>query len=429
MNETPPQRWLRDHALLALRINRHMAGAATGTVLVYRGPRKWSEQVAAEAPVPPGRLAEDAEALLAGLHGTDGGPVTPGRVRYLSAQVRAMRAVARQLAGRELPLPEYARACLGVPVERLPEELFEEAHSRLDAALPRGTGSLHERLESWKTAHSLPPEELADRLPPLVGRAVAETRRRTGAIVPLPEGEEVRCRIVPGALFRGAGDHEGGLRSTLYIGGGRPFNLADLLYVVAHEGHPGHIAESLLKERVLVEERGLLDQRVRFMLAPAFVISEGLGLHAQEIVFPGDEAQRWLTDHVLAAQGTASDGSDFAAIHRVQNLLFGVWANAALLAAEGRPGHEVAAYLSRWALLSDAETAAAMGSLKATGMALYIFAYFHGWRLLDSWLAVPDRSARVRRLLTEQLLPSDLTAAAGPEDRKSREKPGVRADE
>ncbi|WP_031507889.1 hypothetical protein [Streptomyces megasporus] len=406
---TPRQEWLREYALLALRVNRHMAGAATGTVLVYRGPRQWSERVEAEEPVPPGRLAEDAEALLDGL---DGGPLPPERVRYLTAQVRAMRAVARRLAGEELPLPEHARECLDVSVGWLPEELFEEAHARLDAALPRGTGSVAERLAAWKAAHSLPPERLERRLPPLVDRAVAETRRRTSAIVPLPDGEEVRCRIVPDALFRGAGDYEGGLRSTLYIGGGRPFNLADLLYVVAHEGHPGHIAESLLKERALVEGRGFLDQQVRFMLAPAFVISEGLGLHAQEIVFPGDEAQRWLTDHVLAGEGMAPDGSDFAAIHRVQNLLFGVWANAALLAAEGRPDGEVAAYLSRWALMSGAETAAALGSLKATGMALYIFAYFHGRRLLDGWLAAPDRNERVRRLLTEQLLPSDLAPGA-----------------
>jgi hypothetical protein len=37
-----------------------------------------------------------------------------------------------------------------------------------------------------------------------------------------------------------------------------------------------------------------------------------------------------------------------------------------------------------------------------------VLGYFHGWRMLDAWLATPDRNARVRRLLTEQLLPADL---------------------
>ncbi|MFC9970940.1 hypothetical protein ACFVH6_08570 [Spirillospora sp. NPDC127200] len=158
-------------------------------------------------------------------------------------------------------------------------------------------------------------------------------------------------------------------------------------------------------------EQGRLDHQVRFMLGPSFVVSEGLGLHAQDIVFPGDQAQAWLADNVLAEYGVPPDGSDFAAIHRVQNVLFGAWANAAFLTAEGHPDTELAAYLSRWALLSDAEAGAALSSLRATGMALYVLGYFHGWRLLDSWLAAPDRNARVRRLLTEQLLPADLESA------------------
>ncbi|UCM89241.1 hypothetical protein [Streptomyces marincola] len=76
-----------------------------------------------------------------------------------------------------------------------------------------------------------------------------------------------------------------------------------------------------------------------------------------------------------------------------------------------REHSELAAHLSRWALLSDDETGAALGTLRATGMALYVLGYFHGWRLLDSWLATADRDVRVRRLLTEQLLPADVRPA------------------
>ena len=88
------------------------------------------------------------------------------------------------------------------------------------------------------------------------------------------------------------------------------------------------------------------------MISPQFVVSEGLGLHAQEIAFPGDEAQRWLTDEILSPLGIAPDGSDFAAIHDARNALWGAWGNAALLAAEGRPDAEIADYLTRWALLT-----------------------------------------------------------------------------
>ncbi|TMR93223.1 hypothetical protein [Nonomuraea basaltis] len=379
--------WQRDYAMLALRINR-LAG---GAMLIYRGPEEWSAQAGSEPPAAPGKLADDAERLL------DGAPSA-----YLAGQVRAMRAVARHLNGERLPLAEYARECLGLEPRRLPETVFEEAHAELDAALPKGPGPLAERLQAWQAAHTLDP---IDRLPGLVAKAVAETRARTNAIIPLPDGEVVGCRLVEGVSFHGAGDYEGGLRSTIHINKAVPFNLADLLYLVSHEGHPGHIAESMLKEIHLADRQ---DQGVRFMLSPAFVLSEGLGLLAEEILFPGDEAQTWLNQHIFPEAGIRPGGhSDFAAIHHAKNVLWGVWGNVAFLAAEGRTDAELAAYLARWSLYSDDEVALALGLLKPSPMSPYIFGYFHGWELLRPWAArSPDR---VRRLLTEQLLPADVT--------------------
>ncbi|MEV5890777.1 hypothetical protein [Nonomuraea fuscirosea] len=377
--------WHRDHAMLALRVDRLVSGDSGGTMLIYRGPAEWSEQASAEPPAVPGALAEEAERLL------ESAP-TP----YLTAQVRALRAVARYLDGDRPPLAEYGRECLGLTPRWVAEELFEEAHAELDRALPKGSGSPAERLRAWQAAHTLEPIE---RLPELVALAVDETRARTNAIIPLPPGEVVECRLVEGVAFHGAGDYEGGLKSTIHINRAIPFNLADLLYLVAHEGHPGHIAESMLKERHL---GGV---PVRFMLSPSFVLSEGLGLLAEELLFPGDEAQRWLSANVLPRAGIRPDGSDFAAVHRARNVLWGVWGNAAFLAAEGRDAAELSAYLKRWSLYDDNEAALAAGLLTPSPASPYIFGYFHGWELLRPWTTGPER---VRRLLTEQLLPSDV---------------------
>lgn len=399
------QQWLRDYALLALRLNRRVTGSTGGTVLIYQGPRQWSAQAAAEEPVPAGQLAADADRLLDEL------PFEPPRSGYLAAQVRAMRAVARRQNGERSPLADYARECLGMEVGWVPEAQFAQAHERLDAALPAGEGSLSDRLYAWQNTHTLAAERVRQRLPAIVDAAVTETRARTASgLIPLPPEEVVECELVAGTHFWGAGAYEGGRKSTLYINTDIPFNLADLLYLVAHEGHPGHIAEALLKQIHLVDQQGRLEQQVRFMLSPSFALSEGLGLHAESLVFPGDEAQAWLTDNVLAAEGIRSDSSDFAAVHEVRNTLWGVWANAAFLAAEGRPDAELAAYLARWALYNEDETAAALHSIRAPGMGVYVLGYYYGWRLLRSWLDSPDRVPRVRRLLTEQLLPTDLAA-------------------
>ena len=393
------QEWLEAYVRLTLRIGRQ-ATDGTSVLVDYRGPDAWRDEVAAEEPPPPGRLAQDADELL------DAVPGDPGRAAFLAAHARSLRAVARRLAGEDLPLRDYARACLGIEADWVPESAFEEAHARLDAALPAGGGTVADRLHAWQAAHRLPAAEV-DRLPGLVRRAVAEARRRTQAVVALPEDEEVDCRLVGGVGFLAAGAHHGGTRSTIYVNREVPFNLADLLYVVTHEGHPGHIAESVLKEARLVPRPGGHDQQARFLVTPQFVVSEGLGLHAQGIAFPGDEAQAWLTDTVLAAMGIPPDGSDFAAVHAARNALLAAWANAALLLADGHRSEDAAAYLARWALLDDTEVAAAMATLTLRFAEPYIFCYSHGWSLVGAFL---DRHPAdgARRLLTEQLLPDDL---------------------
>ncbi|QKW39574.1 hypothetical protein HUT06_40705 [Actinomadura sp. NAK00032] len=418
--------WLRSYALLALRVARAADGPnSSGLALVYRGPAGWREAVAAEEPVPPARLAEDADALLDDLpseparaahraadhatraadHATRAADRRADRrADYLAGQVRALRAVARRLAGAPTALPEYVRECLGIEAERVPEAVFAEAHEMLDAALPPGTpgGSLAERRAAWRDTHRL---DEVDRLPALVGRAVTETRARTSRIVPLPEDETVTCRLVSDVPFHAAGEYAGGRSSTIHINRDVPFNLADLLYVVAHEGHPGHIAEAVLKE---IHLPGRLERRVWFLLSPQGVLSEGLGLAAEELVFPGDEAREWLSRNVLGR-----DPGEVAALHRAANLLWGVWPNATLMAAEGRPDREVRDYLVRWALLGEVEAAAAIPLVMVPGGNPYLYAYYHGWRLVRAWLDGPDRWARARRLLTGDLHPTELAESAG----------------
>ncbi|WP_412515476.1 hypothetical protein K8Z49_26085 [Actinomadura madurae] len=54
----------------------------------------------------------------------------------------------------------------------------------------------------------------------------------------MPDDEDVDCQVVPDAHFQAAGHYAGGRKSTIFINGGIPFNLADLLHVVSHDLHP-----------------------------------------------------------------------------------------------------------------------------------------------------------------------------------------------
>lgn len=391
--------WLRDYMLLALRVNRHLTAESGGTLLIYTGPEEWKHQLDSEpAPYSATQLIDECGRLRENL------PVEGQRAAYLEAQLIAMAAAIDLLdpsrAGKT-DIIEQASRCLGVTVAWEPESLFESAHDRLDAALPRGSGTVAERLHRWQHSHALPAHH-RDRLPDLVARAIDETCARTRQIISLPEDISIEVQLDSGPH---RGHYGGGTRGTMYINNGMPFNLADLNYVVAHEGFPGHIAESMLKDIHLIHGADYPEHHVRFMMSPSFVISEGIGLHAERILFAGDESQRWITDNVLVPLGIELDHSDFREIREARNILWGVWGNAALMAADKRSDTEITDYLTRWGLLTQEEADWAVGSVHSVSMAAYVLSYYHGWRILNPWL---DRPERVRRLLTEAVLPSDI---------------------
>ncbi|WP_376846049.1 hypothetical protein [Camelliibacillus cellulosilyticus] len=396
-NASAQQEWLHAYALLALRLNRLASESPAGTMLIYHGPTAWSEAVASEQRVPAERLVSDAIGLMSSI------PFEQPRADYLAAQLGAMKAVAMRLSGEKWPLSRYARECLGFVPEWLPESLFAEAHAELDDALPNGAGTLASRLQSWQSFYTLKQKE---KLLSLMELAAVEARRRTNAILPLPEGETLGFQGMDNPHMLAGGAYRGSLQSTLFVNVSKPFNLADLLYVATHECYPGHIAESVYKDVYLVQEKGYTEQQVQFMLSPQFVIMEGLGLVAEELVFPEDEAQEWLTDHVFKPLHLQTDSSRIAAIHHAKNALWGVWANAALMVDEGGTDEEVREYLAKWALLEGQELESALAIAKGGP---YIFCYYYGWKMVRDWLQLPKRNdERVRRILTEQLLPADM---------------------
>lgn len=384
--------WIRSYAFLALRIDRQLTANTGGTVLIFTGPDTWR----AEEPPSPRALIDETERLREQL------PFTGSRARYLEAQLRSLTVTARTLVGADLDLGRYATECLGVDAGQQDESVLAAAHERLAAALTAGQGTLSERLHQWQIRHSVPSD---DALLPIVDQAIAKTRERTQLLVDLPQDAEIDRVLAPGA-HRGA--YEGSRRGTISISDSVPFNLADLLYVVAHEGWPGHIAESMLKEINLIERRDLPEHRIRFMLSPSFVASEGIGLSAPGMAFPADAGQAWLHDAVFRPRGLEVEGSDIGEIQAARNDLWTAWSNAAFLVDEGRPDQEIGEYLRRWALLDEPEVAWALNFIRAPGMGAYVLAYAFGWRLVQAWLDHADRVTRFRQLLIEPMLPADL---------------------
>jgi hypothetical protein len=237
---------------------------------------------------------------------------------------------------------------------------------------------------------------------------LTEAKRRTQALFPLPAQEHVEIQTITDQPVRAVASYLGNYRSLILLNPNVPFPLADLFYVLCHEGYPGHLAELVLKDEALIQQRGYLEERVNLLYTPRYVISEGLALLAHEMLFAPGEEEQWLAEQIYPEADMNPAHFDLRKIQHATDLLWGVWCNAAWLLSESHPDVEVKSYLMRYALMNEEAASRALASLHRPFHLTYAFTYFYGRKLLDPILRGLQRHERLHQLLTQQILPSDL---------------------
>jgi hypothetical protein len=330
---------------LALRLGRH----EPDLVDFYYGPPELARRVADEPALEPSRLAADAGELLAELDDP-----------WLAAQVRALETLARTLAGEELPYAEEVELRYGIRPQWVDEREFERGHELLDEALP-GSGELAARFARRLEDVALSGELVGQAL----GEAVAFVRKRTREAVGLPDGEDVELEVVTGGLWLGWARYLGGFRTHIALNADLPFPADELLWFAAHEAYPGHHTH-----RAWQEVEGRLDETLGVLWSPDAVIAEGIAQTAPPLVVL-DGAYRELAER-LRRLGYEYDGETGERFALADQLLNPVWSNASILRHE------------RGASREDA------------------------WEYAARWYVDGD-PARLRRLMTARVVPSDLS--------------------
>ncbi len=346
----------------------------------------------------------------------------PDRRRWLDAQLVALEAQARALAGDPAPYLAHVTACFDFEPTRTPEAVLDAAEADLEALLP-GEGPLPARIAAWDARFTVP----VDRVRTVVDALLPGFRSRAEALFGLPAGEDLAVSLVRDQPWSGYNWYDGGRRSRVDLNTDLPIRAADLLTVLPHETYPGHHLEHAWHEAHLVDDLGRMEASVLGINTPECLLSEGLAdLGRRFAVPPAEEADLLREVYRLAG---LPEGSDPAAAHdaaerqvtisRALTAVRGVAGNAALLLhADGAPREEVLAYLERRLLATPERAAKRLEFITHPLWRTYVFVYFEGERLLRRWLELvppPDRAARFRRLLMEQLTPSGIVAeiAAG----------------
>lgn len=401
----------RAYVELAFGIERHIEG----TVDAYFGPPEIRDAVVA-GPVPtPGDLLAQANDLLDSVTTAD---LTPSRADYLTAQVQALATTCRTLTGEEIPYREEVRLCFDIEPEKVADAIYEEAIAALSDALP-GAGDVATRMIVWREQFEVP----ADTARALIDTIAEEVRRRTLAIVTLPDAEAIEVSMVRDKPWGGYNWYLGECRSLIEINTDLPIRVNGLLDLICHEGYPGHHTEHAIKEQRLFRELGYGEHAIQLINTPECVISEGIAVLAVSVIFTPEEAAEWRASTLYAPLGLEVDPAREVQIVRAQRDLRSVGGNAALLLhEESVPSADVVAYLARFGLETEERARHRMRFIEDPLWRAYVFTYHVGGDLLDRWLDGSDerddrkiegtpatrRTDRFRRLLEEQVTPSAI---------------------
>ena len=391
-------RLVEEYIRLGLALGRHV----DGFVDAYYGPAEWSEQTSAQPPQPPAALVERGRRLLAELESDR--DLGPARRRWLAAQARGLHTSARKLAGDHIAYLDEIEACYGVRPTRVEEDEFAEAHHRLGEVLPGAGASLADRYNDWREAQVVPPDKLDRAI-----RSLAEDfRARTRLAFGLPDGERVDFVLESNKPWSGFNYYLGDLRSRVAMNTDLPILSLTLAHVVAHESYPGHHTEHCRKEVGLVRQRHQMEESIFLVGTPQCLIAEGLADLGLEVI-AGERPEPLVESH-LKPLGIPYDAATAAEVAKAGEKLGAVVGNAAIgIHDEGWSPDQAAAYLQKWALRPEKRAAKSIEFLTDPTWRAYSFCYIDGLRLCRRF--VGGDPARFERLITEQLLPSELVAA------------------
>lgn len=406
-----------DYLLLALRLDQHIPGLVDG----YFGPAALKAQVDMEQGRSPARLRQDVLTLRERV---EAGEVDEeDRRAWLDAQLVALEAQAAALAGDPLPYEEHVARCMGFAPPRHADAEFDAARAVIEARLP-GDAALADRLDAWDRELEISVE----RLPAVIDWLVERCRERAARDFGLPDGEDLRVRLVTGQPWSGYDWFDGGRRSRVDINTDLPVRAPGLVHTVAHETYPGHHLEHAWKEADLVDRLGRMEASILLINTPECPISEGLADLGTGFAVPAGEIID-LYDELFERAGlpiatnpvqrrAIAEGA--AALEPARRVLAATRGNAALLLhADGQPRDTVLDYLREVGGFAPTVAAKRLEFIEHPLWRTYVFVYAEGEALLRRWVdavSPAERTARFARLLHEQITPGRLLASRLPGD-------------
>jgi hypothetical protein len=217
----------------------------------------------------------------------------------------------------------------------------------------------------------------------LLELARAETRQRTAALFDLPPDEDVEVRLTNNQPWGAYNWYLGNGRSLIEFNTDIPVSALGLIGTFAHEGYPGHHTESLRKEKHLYRAKGYGEQAAMLLHSPAAGITPDM---------------------------TAGEMRRMAAASRRLRYVSG---NAAVLHHSGRLNRQQTIdYIQTYGLSTAERAEKSFSFLTHPLFRSYTFTYTQGHDLIAKAAKDGSKQAIFGRLLSGQILPSQLESDA-----------------
>jgi len=281
---------------LTLALGEHDPDA----VDAYYGPKEWREEAKAQKkPLP--AITQEAFHLMSTLNALKldrEEEMVQLRRSYLVHQLKAIATKSEMLAGKKLNFDQESKALYDAVAPTNADAHFVEVLDQLDKMLP-GRGPLLPRYEAFKKEFIIPP----DRLDAVFSAAIQEARRRTKEHLELPPDESFTVEYVTGKPWSAYNWYQGNSKSVIQVNTSLPIYIDRAVDLAAHEGYPGHHVYNALLEQHLVRERGWVEFTVYPLFSPQSLIAEGSANFGIDMVFPGEERERFERDVLFPLAG------------------------------------------------------------------------------------------------------------------------------
>lgn len=334
-------------------------------------------------------------------------PMLAMRRRFLRAHAESLALQLQPDKMTAMPVAERVRRIYGFdPV--FPElSTFDRAIDALDKALP-GPGTLSDRIDALKKRAQVPP----DRIPAVVGAAVAECRRRTAERLRLPK-EELAISYPADPLVPGQANYVANGKGTMAVSTVVPADVDRLLQVACHEAYPGHHTHFATLDQRLWREKGWPEVRTFLAFDPKFPVSDAISEYGVGLTFPLDERMRFEREVLYPLAGLRmTDEPAWRALLSARSSVLGATSTVIRDYLDKKIDAEAARRLAmRYRLMNPRSAEQLIKMVDAFGVD--VIASDQGWLAIDRAFAgkpVDEQWRLLQRMMEEPMLLDDVRA-------------------